>query len=80
MKKKKLPSDSGDLEVMEGKEKERENAVHTEANQNIGRNVAAGQPMKRGQKVINMLLNDPLVVQYVLQVKLGWSSWFCLNV
>ncbi|KAH0501827.1 Nuclear export mediator factor Nemf [Microtus ochrogaster] len=50
MKKKKLPSDSGDLEVMEGKEKERENTVHTEANQNTGRNVAAGQPMKRGQK------------------------------
>ncbi|XP_057638094.1 ribosome quality control complex subunit NEMF isoform X1 [Chionomys nivalis] len=50
MKKKKLPSDSGGLEVMEGKEKERENAVHTEANQNTGRNVAAGQPMKRGQK------------------------------
>lgn len=70
MKKKKLPSDSGDLEVMEGKEKERENAVHTEANQNTGRNVAAGQPMKRGQKVINMLLNDPLV-QYGSQVKSG---------
>lgn len=61
MKKKKLPSDSGDLEVMEGKEKERENAVHTEASQNTGRSVAAGQPMKRGQKVINTLLNDPLV-------------------
>ncbi|CAO2586466.1 Ribosome quality control complex subunit NEMF [Lemmus lemmus] len=50
MKKKKLPSDSGDLEVMEGKEKEKENAVHTEAYQNTGKNVAAGQPMKRGQK------------------------------
>ncbi|KAK7835940.1 hypothetical protein U0070_004031 [Myodes glareolus] len=54
MKKKKLPSDSGDLEVMEGKEKERETAVHTavhtEASQNTGRSAAAGQAMKRGQK------------------------------
>ncbi|EGW13412.1 Serologically defined colon cancer antigen 1-like [Cricetulus griseus] len=56
MKKKKLPSDSGDVEVMEGKDKARENSVHTEAYQNTSKNVGSGQPMKRGQKVINMLL------------------------
>lgn len=51
MKKKKLPCDSGDLEVMEEKDKEREGAVQAEALQNPSRSVAAGQPMKRGQKV-----------------------------
>lgn len=50
MKKKKLPCESGDLEVIEEKDKERESAVHTEAYQNTSKNVAAGQPMKRGQK------------------------------
>ncbi|ERE72278.1 nuclear export mediator factor Nemf [Cricetulus griseus] len=50
MKKKKLPSDSGDVEVMEGKDKARENSVHTEAYQNTSKNVGSGQPMKRGQK------------------------------
>lgn len=50
MKKKKLPCDSGDLEVMEEKDKEREGAVQAEALQNPSRSVAAGQPMKRGQK------------------------------
>ncbi|XP_013365794.1 PREDICTED: nuclear export mediator factor NEMF [Chinchilla lanigera] len=49
MKKKKLPSDSGDLEVIEEKDKEKESAVHTEAHQNTSRN-AGVQPMKRGQK------------------------------
>ncbi|XP_055451264.1 ribosome quality control complex subunit NEMF [Psammomys obesus] len=48
MKKKKLPSDSGDLEMVE--EKDKESTVHTEAYQNPSKNVAAGQPMKRGQK------------------------------
>lgn len=50
MKKKKLPCDSGDLEVIEEKDKEKESAVHSEADQNTSKNVAAGQPMKRGQK------------------------------
>ncbi|KAK2500498.1 hypothetical protein MC885_008931 [Smutsia gigantea] len=50
MKKKKLPSDSGDLEVIEGKDKEKENALHMETHQSTSKNVAAVQPMKRGQK------------------------------
>ncbi|XP_007984814.1 ribosome quality control complex subunit NEMF isoform X2 [Chlorocebus sabaeus] len=50
MKKKKLPSDSGDLEVIEGKDKEKESTVHIETHQNTSKNVAAVQPMKRGQK------------------------------
>ncbi|XP_006985495.1 ribosome quality control complex subunit NEMF isoform X1 [Peromyscus maniculatus bairdii] len=50
MKKKKLPSDSGDVEVIDGKDKEKENAVHTEAYQTSSKSAAAGQPMKRGQK------------------------------
>ncbi|KAL2789970.1 nuclear export mediator factor NEMF isoform 1 [Daubentonia madagascariensis] len=50
MKKKKLPSDSGDLEVIEGKDKEKESAVHIETHQNTSKNVPAVQPMKRGQK------------------------------
>nr|XP_021523873.1 nuclear export mediator factor NEMF isoform X3 [Aotus nancymaae] len=50
MKKKKLPSDSGDLEVIEGKDKEKEITVHVETHQNTGKNVTAVQPMKRGQK------------------------------
>lgn len=58
MKKKKLPCDSGDLEVIEEKDKEKESAVHSEADQSTSKNVAAGQPMKRGQKVRNPLLSD----------------------
>ncbi|XP_052041708.1 ribosome quality control complex subunit NEMF [Apodemus sylvaticus] len=50
MKKKKLPCDSGDLEVIEEKDKERESAVHAEAYQSTSKTVAAGQPLKRGQK------------------------------
>ncbi|XP_046507447.1 ribosome quality control complex subunit NEMF [Equus quagga] len=50
MKKKKLPSDPGDLEVIEGKDKEKENALHVETHQNTSKNVPAVQPMKRGQK------------------------------
>ncbi|XP_021523873.2 ribosome quality control complex subunit NEMF isoform X3 [Aotus nancymaae] len=50
MKKKKLPSDSGDLEVIEGKDKEKEITVHVETHQNTSKNVTAVQPMKRGQK------------------------------
>ena len=76
MKKKKLPCESGDLEVIEEKDKERERAMHTEAYQNTSKNVAAGQPMKRGQKVRNQLVND-LLVQYGSQAKLRGSSWFC---
>ncbi|XP_032100421.1 nuclear export mediator factor NEMF isoform X2 [Sapajus apella] len=49
MKKKKLPSDS-DLEVIEGKDKEKEITVHVETHQNTSKNVTAVQPMKRGQK------------------------------
>lgn len=49
MKKKKLPSDPGDLDVIE-KDKERGNAAHTEAYQSTSRSAAAGQPVKRGQK------------------------------
>uniref|UniRef100_A0A8C5YQA8 Ribosome quality control complex subunit NEMF n=1 Tax=Marmota marmota marmota TaxID=9994 RepID=A0A8C5YQA8_MARMA len=48
MKKKKLLSDSGDLEAIEGKDKE--SSVHMETQQNTNRNVAVAQPMKRGQK------------------------------
>ncbi|XP_049755395.1 ribosome quality control complex subunit NEMF isoform X2 [Elephas maximus indicus] len=47
MKKKKLPNDSGDLEEIEGKDKEKE---HPETHQNTSKNVPAGQPVKRGQK------------------------------
>ncbi|XP_005870330.1 PREDICTED: nuclear export mediator factor NEMF isoform X4 [Myotis brandtii] len=50
LKKKKLPSDSGDLEVIEGKDKEKENALHLETHQNTGKNAPAVQPVKRGQK------------------------------
>ncbi|XP_031990906.1 ribosome quality control complex subunit NEMF isoform X1 [Hylobates moloch] len=50
MKKKKLPSDSGDLEVLEGRDKEKESTVHIETHQNTSKNIAAVQPMKRGQK------------------------------
>ncbi|XP_053450324.1 ribosome quality control complex subunit NEMF [Nycticebus coucang] len=50
MKKKKLPSDSGDLEVIEIKDKEKESGVHIETHQNTSRNVPSVQPMKRGQK------------------------------
>ncbi|XP_030174904.1 nuclear export mediator factor NEMF isoform X2 [Lynx canadensis] len=50
MKKKKLPSDSGDLEVIEVKDKEKENALHIETHQNTSKSVPAVQPMKRGQK------------------------------
>ncbi|XP_024087162.3 ribosome quality control complex subunit NEMF isoform X4 [Pongo pygmaeus] len=50
MKKKKLPSDSGDLEVLEGKDKEKESTIHIETHQNTSKNVAAVQPIKRGQK------------------------------
>lgn len=54
MKKKKLPSDSGDLEVIEVKDKEKENTLHIETHQNTSKNVPAVQPMKRGQKVIKL--------------------------
>lgn len=54
MKKKKLPSDSGDLEVIEVKDKEKENALHIETHQNTSKSVPAVQPMKRGQKVIKL--------------------------
>ncbi|KAB1278166.1 Nuclear export mediator factor NEMF [Camelus dromedarius] len=50
MKKKKVTSDSGDLEIVEGKDKEKENTLHIETHQNTSRNVPAVQPMKRGQK------------------------------
>lgn len=50
MKKKKFPNDSGDVDMTEGKDKEKESTAHTEAHQNTSRNVAAVQPMKRGQK------------------------------
>ncbi|XP_069883706.1 ribosome quality control complex subunit NEMF [Dipodomys merriami] len=50
MKKKKYSVDSGDLEVMEGKEKEKDSAIHNETQQNTSKNVAATQPVKRGQK------------------------------
>ncbi|KAF4017364.1 hypothetical protein G4228_008720 [Cervus hanglu yarkandensis] len=50
MKKKKLPNDSGDLEMTEGKDKEKENALHIETHQNTSKNVPVVQPMKRGQK------------------------------
>ncbi|KAG8517729.1 Nuclear export mediator factor NEMF, partial [Galemys pyrenaicus] len=50
MKKKKLPSDSGDLEGIDGKDKEKENALHVEIHQNTSKNVPTVQPMKRGQK------------------------------
>lgn len=50
MKKKKFPSDSGDVDMTEGKDKEKESTAHTEAHQNTSRNVPAVQPMKRGQK------------------------------
>ncbi|EHB05825.1 Serologically defined colon cancer antigen 1, partial [Heterocephalus glaber] len=50
MKKKKLPSDSGDLEAIEGKDREKESTVHIETPQNTSRNVPGVQPMKRGQK------------------------------
>lgn len=54
MKKKKLPGDSGDLEVIEGKDKEKENTLHVETHQNTSKNAPAVQPMKRGQKVIKL--------------------------
>nr|XP_045011000.1 nuclear export mediator factor NEMF [Jaculus jaculus] len=48
MKKKKLPNDSGDLEVIE--EKDKESAVHTETHQTTGKSAVTVQTMKRGQK------------------------------
>ncbi|XP_062944566.1 ribosome quality control complex subunit NEMF isoform X2 [Cynocephalus volans] len=50
MKKKKLPSDLVDLEVVEEKDREKESAIHIETPQNTTKNVPAVQPMKRGQK------------------------------
>ncbi|KAM5235656.1 ribosome quality control complex subunit NEMF [Ctenodactylus gundi] len=50
MKKKKLPSDSGDLEIMEGKDKEKDSVVPSEAHQSTSRAVGGAQPVKRGQK------------------------------
>lgn len=58
MKKKKVTSDSGDLEIVEGKDKEKENTLHIETHQNTSRNVPAVQPMKRGQKVILLLWGE----------------------
>lgn len=57
MKKKKLPSDLGELEMIEGKDKEKENALHIEAHPNTSKNVPAVQPMKRGQKVLTTFLH-----------------------
>ncbi|XP_020860442.1 ribosome quality control complex subunit NEMF isoform X1 [Phascolarctos cinereus] len=48
MKKKKQPSDSTDLDMLEGKEKE--NTLKTEVSPNTSKNVLGPQPMKRGQK------------------------------
>ncbi|XP_036313421.1 nuclear export mediator factor NEMF isoform X6 [Pipistrellus kuhlii] len=50
LKKKKLPSDLGDFEMIEGKDKEKENALHLETHQNTNKNAPAVQPVKRGQK------------------------------
>ncbi|XP_024412914.2 ribosome quality control complex subunit NEMF [Desmodus rotundus] len=50
LKKKRLPSDAGDLEVTEGKDKEKEGAPPVEALQVTSRSVPAAQPVKRGQK------------------------------
>jgi hypothetical protein len=50
MKKKKLPIDLEDLEVIEEKDKGKESTVHIESHQNTSKNTAAVQPMKRGQK------------------------------
>jgi hypothetical protein len=54
MKKKKLPIDLEDLEVIEEKDKGKESTVHIESHQNTSKNTAAVQPMKRGQKVIHI--------------------------
>lgn len=70
MKKKKLPSDPGDLEVIEGKDKEKENALHVETHQNTSKNVPAVQPMKRGQKVIKLRGALLMTVLYGSQMKL----------
>ena len=53
LKKKRLPSDAGDLEVTEGKDKEKEGAPPVEALQVTSRSAPAAQPVKRGQKVTN---------------------------
>ncbi|KAM8782645.1 ribosome quality control complex subunit NEMF [Rhynchonycteris naso] len=50
LKKKRLPSDSGDLEAIEGKDKEKENVLHIETQQNTSKSAPAVQPVKRGQK------------------------------
>ncbi|XP_054581300.1 ribosome quality control complex subunit NEMF isoform X6 [Eptesicus fuscus] len=50
LKKKKLPGDLGDFEVIEGKDKEKESALHLETHQNTSKNAPAVQPVKRGQK------------------------------
>lgn len=70
MKKKKLPSDPGDLEVIEGKDKEKENALHIETHQNTSKNVPTVQPMKRGQKVIKLWGELLMTVLYGSQMKL----------
>lgn len=46
MKKKKFLSDLGDLEVLEGKDKEKESIVYIEIYQNISKNVVVVQLMK----------------------------------
>ncbi|KAF3831170.1 hypothetical protein GH733_002408, partial [Mirounga leonina] len=58
MKKKKLPSDSGDLEVIEVKDKEKENTLHIETHADTSKRAPAVQPMKRGQKVVTHELQD----------------------
>lgn len=46
MKKKKFLSDLGDLEVIEGKDKEKESIIYIEIYQNISKNVVVVQLMK----------------------------------
>ena len=70
MKKKKLPNDSGDLEVIEVKDKEKENTLHIETQQNTSKSVPAVQPMKRGQKVIKLWGELLKLVLYGSQMKL----------
>ncbi|XP_076982933.1 ribosome quality control complex subunit NEMF isoform X2 [Tamandua tetradactyla] len=50
MKKKKLPNDSGDLDTIEGKDREKERALHSEVPADTSRSIPNVQPVKRGQK------------------------------
>lgn len=56
--------------MMEGKDKEKEDAIHIETHPITSKNVPAVQPVKRGQKVMKLWGELLEVVLYGSQIKL----------